>query len=207
MVEAIAAAGLFGLLPLQVGAALPQAATSLILQDQDWFGKALAVPVFLLTVAIGARRLARAPANRRLASGYLLFFQTMLLLAAMAAGVLGAPFASPDAASAILASLFAVMAMALQTLGALTLWPRRSAPLGAHDLARLAARTARARRSISLATLLRLTAYLAGVAVGAMAWRVAGFWSLGAAAFTVMAALFCFVPFDFARAAADHRRR
>lgn len=208
-VEVTGLVGLHGLLPVQVAVDAPLALTAWMLDGEGYVARALAVPVFLLVTALATRPARRSGQSVRLASGRLLFFQCMLILAAMASGVLLGPFPRPDHPAAVLTGLLLVAAMALQGAGAVTFWRERLCLVSTIDLARLAARLGQGPAGYAAARsqLARLLAFLLGSALSAALWPLAGFWSLAVPAAGCLASLLAFVPFDFARAAADIRRR
>ncbi|UAL10189.1 hypothetical protein [Caulobacter segnis] len=208
-VEMIGLVGLHGLLPVQVAVNAPLAIAAWSQTGQDFVARTLAIPVFILVTALASRALSRAGHGIRLASGHLLFFQCLLLMGAMAVGVLLGPFPRSDAPAAVAAGLLLVSAMALQGVGAAWLWRERLSLVSTFDLARLSIRMGRGvcrGRDVS-PQLMRLGAFIVGAGVAALVFPIAGFWSLGLAAAGSLVTLFHFVPFDFARAFADVGRR
>ncbi|MBO9707490.1 MAG: hypothetical protein J7521_04670 [Caulobacter sp.] len=208
LVEMAGLLGLHGFLPVHIVVDAPLALLAVGRAGEPWIARALAIPVFIIVTTLLAATMRRSKASLRLITGYLLFFQCLMLLAAMALGVILGPFASVDQPAAVAAALVLVSAMAFQTLGASTLW-RDGAGALILDWTGLVARLGGGdgRPLGIIPRLVGLAAFILGAATEVTLWPVAGFWSLALAAAMSFVALLNFVPFDLSRAAEDFRRR
>ena len=88
LVEMIGLLGLHGFLPVHVVVDAPLALLAVDRAGEAWIARALAIPVFILVTTLTARTMRRSSASLRLMTGYLLFFQCIILLTAMALGML-----------------------------------------------------------------------------------------------------------------------
>jgi hypothetical protein len=199
LVEMIGLLGLHGFLPVHIVVDAPLALLAVDHDGEGWIARALAIPVFILVTTLTARTIRHSTASLRLTTGYLLFFQCLMLLG---------PFAAADQPAAVATALVLVSAMALQAVGASTIW-RDCILVSTLDLARLAARVGPddARVSDVRSQLVGLGAFVLGAATAATLWPLLGFWSLALGASVSFVALLNLVPFDLARAADDFRRR
>lgn len=125
-IDTVGFVGLFGLFTAHVTGNFVLIGASIVTHGSGIVAKLLALPTFILAVAVTSLLLRRGRNNRRLAIGYLLFFQIVLLMAFMAVGVLGGPFKGGDQPIAVACGLVGVVAMGLQNAGSRTLFAQLS---------------------------------------------------------------------------------
>jgi uncharacterized membrane protein YoaK (UPF0700 family) len=199
-VDAVTFLALFGLFVAQVTGSFVTVGVQIVTHDPGALVRVLGIPLFFIAGAaivfvVDARRL--APAALALS----LTIEALLLIGFMATGIAAAPFASPDAPSAMLAAVFGLLAMGVQsamvrlmlrgvastnvmttntslfaidvTEWVIASWRASRTP---QDSAARQARAATAGRVAALAPI--MAGFFAGSVGGAVGFVLLGFWSL-----------------------------
>jgi uncharacterized membrane protein YoaK (UPF0700 family) len=208
-IDTVGFVGLFGLFTAHVTGNFVLIGASIVTHSSGIVAKLLALPTFILAVAVTSLLLRRGRNNRRLAIGYLLFFQVVLLMAFMAVGVLGGPFKGGDQPIAVACGLVGVVAMGLQNVGSRTLFSQLSPTTVMTgnvtqiviDLVALTDRAqpdpaARARIGKMFPPVL---AFALGAIAGGLGFVYLGFWCVLIGVAAVLATLFSLVPLQLAK--------
>ena len=192
---------LYGLFVAQVTGSFVLAAAAIVTNEQSALTKLLAIPVFLLAAVATTSLAVMLERRGRAALAWLLGLECVVLTGFLLTALIGAPLSDPNAASVTAASLLGLFAMGTQSATVRLLmrdvastnvmttnttqigidaselvfaWQaRRRAPADAAVAAAYAA--ARARFGALFAIML---GFLAGTAVGALAYVATGAWGL-----------------------------
>ena len=192
---------LYGLFVAQVTGSFVLAAAAIVTNEQGALTKLLAIPVFLLAAVATTSLAVMLERRGRAALAWLLGLECVVLTGFLLTALIGAPLSDPNAASVTAASLLGLFAMGTQSATVRLLmrdvastnvmttnttqigidaselvfaWQaRRRAPADAALAAAYAA--ARARFGALFAIML---GFLAGTAVGALAYGATGLWGL-----------------------------
>ena len=192
---------LYGLFVAQVTGSFVLAAAAIVTNEQGALTKLLAIPVFLLAAVATTSLAVMLERRGRAALAWLLGLECVVLTGFLLTALIGAPLSDPNAASVTAASLLGLFAMGTQSATVRLLmrdvastnvmttnttqigidaselvfaWQaRRRAPADAAVAAAYA--TARARFGALFAIML---GFLAGTAVGALAYVATGAWGL-----------------------------
>ena len=192
---------LYGLFVAQVTGSFVLAAAAIVTNEQGALTKLLAIPVFLLAAVATTSLAVMLERRGRAALAWLLGLECVVLTGFLLTALIGAPLSDPNAASVTAASLLGLFAMGTQSATVRLLmrdvastnvmttnttqigidaselvfaWQaRRRAPADAAVAAAYAA--ARARFGALFAIML---GFLAGTAVGALAYGATGLWGL-----------------------------
>ena len=192
---------LYGLFVAQVTGSFVLAAAAIVTNEQGALTKLLAIPVFLLAAVATTSLAVMLERRGRAALAWLLGLECAVLTGFLLTALIGAPLSDPNAASVTAASLLGLFAMGTQSATVRLLmrdvastnvmttnttqigidaselvfaWQaRRRAPADAAVAAAYA--TARARFGALFAIML---GFLAGTAVGALAYVATGAWGL-----------------------------
>jgi uncharacterized membrane protein YoaK (UPF0700 family) len=105
---------LFGLFVAQVTGSFVLAGTQLVTHEQGSLLKLLAIPVFFLA-GVATTIIVRRSGPARSALPATLTLEAALLAGLLAAWLVGAPFSGPNAPAALLASVFGLSAMGVQS--------------------------------------------------------------------------------------------
>jgi uncharacterized membrane protein YoaK (UPF0700 family) len=190
-VDACTFLALFGLFVAQLTGSFVTVGVQIVKRDSAAVIQLLALPLFFVAgVAIVV--LTRSFARRGLAVA--LAIETTLLAAFMAAGLGAAPFARPDAPSAVLTSALGLLAMGVQSATVRLMLPSVTSTnvmtinttQFAIDLAQWLIAAFRSSSGVDRAAAARgvadlgsiMAAFLAGTVFGAIGFVQAGFWSL-----------------------------
>jgi uncharacterized membrane protein YoaK (UPF0700 family) len=212
-VDTVGFVGLFGLFTAHVTGNFVLIGAAIVTHHTGVIAKLLALPVFILAVAVTSLLIRRGRANPRLTVGYVLFGQAMLLMAFMAAGLLLAPFNNGDQPTAILTGMIGVMAMGVQNAAARMLFSHMSPTtvmtgnvtqivIDVVDLLHGPSAEAKARIGKMLPPVF---AFALGAIGGGLGFAMLGFWVVAIAVVAVFATLLTLVPFDVERARRDGR--
>jgi uncharacterized membrane protein YoaK (UPF0700 family) len=200
-IDSFTVLALFGLFVAQVTGSFVLAAAAIVTNEQGALTKLLAIPVFLLAAVATASLAVMFERRGRAALAWLLALECAVLTGFLLTALIGAPLADPNAAGVTAASLLGLFAMGTQSATVRLLmrdvastnvmttnttqigidatelafaWKaRRRAPADAAVAAAYAA--ARARFGALFAIML---GFLAGTAVGALAYGATGLWGL-----------------------------
>lgn len=112
-VDTLGFVALFGLFTAHVTGNLVLAGARLVGGRDDVFGKLLAIPVFMLAVALTAVWIRRSKSPERLLP-WLMVVESLCLLAAMGAGLALRPLAGADAPATLLVGMLMVVAMGIR---------------------------------------------------------------------------------------------
>lgn len=214
-IDTVGFIGLFGLFTAHVTGNFVLIGATIVTHNTGVIAKLLALPTFILAVAVTSLCLRRGRANRRLAIGCVLAFQMLLLMAFMAAALLLGPFHGGDQPAAIATGLIGVLAMALQNAAARTVFVEMSPTTVMTgnvtqiviDLVGLTDKTAPdpAAKTRIAKMLPPVIAFGAGAIGAGLSFVTLGFWCVTIGIVAVFATLFSLVPLDFARAQRDLR--
>jgi uncharacterized membrane protein YoaK (UPF0700 family) len=106
---------LFGLFVAQVTGSFVLAGTQLVAHEEGGLIKLLGIPVFFVACAVTTVLVESAGRDGRSAPAAALALETVLLGGLFACWLLGAPFRGPNAMAAVLASVFGLSAMGVQS--------------------------------------------------------------------------------------------
>jgi len=199
--DVISFLGLGGLFVAHITGNLAILAAHLVTGSRVGVALLLSVPLFILVLGLTRLLAAGLEAIGLATLGPLLLLQFLLLAGFLALGVAAGPHVDPDAATAVLAGMLGVAAMAVQN--ALVQLSLRDAPatavmttnitrftmdVGEVLLRRDRADTAQARRRAAR-TWPAILGFTAGAALGAACYAVGGLWSLALPAGLALLAL------------------
>ena len=212
-IDTVGFVSLFGLFTAHVTGNFVLIGAAIVTHHSGIVAKLLALPVFITAVAVTSLLIRRGRDNPRLAMGYVLFGQAMLLMAFMAAGLLLGPFRNGDQPAAILTGMIGVVAMAVQNAAARLLFSHMSPTtvmtgnvtqivIDVVDLLHGPSAEAKARVGKMLPP---VAAFALGAIGGGLGFVALGFWAVAIAVLAVFATLLTLIPFDLARAARDGR--
>jgi uncharacterized membrane protein YoaK (UPF0700 family) len=206
-IDTVGFVGLFGLFTAHVTGNFVLIGAAIVTHHTGIVAKLLALPVFITAVAVTSVLIRRGRGNRRLAMGYVLFGQAMLLMTFMAAGLLLGPFRNGDQPAAILMGMVGVVAMAVQNAAARLLFSHMSPTtvmtgnvtqivIDVVDLLHGPSAEAKARVAKMLPP---VAAFALGAIGGGLGFFVLGFWAVAIAVLAVFATLLTLVPINLSR--------
>ena len=163
-------------------------------------GKLLALPMFVLVVALTRLYVLRAERRKANAAGALLLSEFTFLLLFMAVGVTAAPFTNADAPLTIATGMLGVIAMAVQNAAARTVFASLSPTtvvtgnvtqivIDLVDLATGAGQVAEARARLAKMAP-PVATFALGALAGALGYVWVGFWCLALPMAAILAAYF-----------------
>ncbi|SFJ94817.1 YoaK family protein [Caulobacter sp. UNC279MFTsu5.1] len=208
-VDTVGFVGLFGLFTAHVTGNFVLIGAAIVTHHSGIIAKLLALPTFIVAVALTSLFLRHCRKTQRSAVRPLLIVQALLLAAFMVAGLTLAPFTGGDQPAAILTGLTGVLAMGVQNAASRTVFTHLSPTTVMTgnvtqivlDLVGLTERDApadevKARIRKMLPPVL---AFTGGAIAGGVGFAVAGFWCVLAGVAAVLAMLL-FNPVTEARA-------
>jgi len=195
---------LFGLFTAHVTGNFVLIGAGLAEPHQALVGKLLALPVFVLAVAVTRLFVLRREARGRNAVPGLIIAQALLLVLFLLAGIAASPINHGDQPVAILAGMLGVTAMAIQNAGSRTVFASLSPTTVMTgnvtqvviDLVDLAAqRTSRQQACDRLARMSpAIVAFAIGAVAGALGYKLFSFWCLLAPILAISALLIQMPP-------------
>lgn len=194
--------GLFGLFVAQVTGSFVVAGAQLVTHDPGFLIKVLGIPFFLLGGILTTIIVDVARGRRGATYSWIFGLEAFLLACFLVIGVTASPFRSPNGPAELATAFFGLSAMGVQsahvrlvlkgaastnvmttnttliaseaTETALAWWRIRTRGADSDGLARLTAARGRLMQLVSIAL-----GFLAGTVLGALAYQLIGFWSLG----------------------------
>jgi uncharacterized membrane protein YoaK (UPF0700 family) len=194
--------GLFGLFVAQVTGSFVVAGAQLVAHDPGFVIKVLGIPIFLLGGMVTTFIVALGRERGRTTYGWIFGLEAILLACFLIIGVSASPFRSPNGLAELAAAFSGLFAMGVQsaqvrliwkglpstnvmstittiiaieaTETALGWWRIRTSGADSDGLAHFTASCGRLMLLVSIAL-----GFLAGTALGAIAYQAVGFWSLG----------------------------
>lgn len=114
-VDACTFLALFGLFVAQVTGSFVILGSELLVHDAGFLMKALAIPVFVLAAAATTVLVSVMPGTRQSAWPWVLGLEAVLLVAFLLIGLTNSPFVDPDQPAALVAGLCGLAAMGVQS--------------------------------------------------------------------------------------------
>lgn len=198
-IDTVGFVGLFGLFTAHVTGNFVLIGAAIVTHHSGIIAKLLALPTFIVAVALTSLFLRHCRTTHRPPTRPLLVVQALLLAAFMLAGLTLAPFTSGDQPAAILTGLIGVLAMGVQNAASRTVFAHLSPTTVMTgnvtqivlDLVSLTERAAppneaRARIHRMLPPVL---AFASGAIAGGVGFAVAGFWCVFAGVAAIVAML------------------
>lgn len=212
-IDTVGFIGLFGLFTAHVTGNFVLIGATIVTHNTGVIAKLLALPTFILAVAVTSFCMRRQRSNRPVAIASVLIFQILLLTAFMAAALWLGPFRNGDQPAAIVTGLIGVLAMGVQNAAARTVFSEMSPTTVMTgnvtqiviDLVGLTDKVSPdpAARARIRKMLPPVVAFGAGAIGAGLSFFTLGFWCVLIGLVAVFATLLSLVPFDLARTRRD----